>query len=83
MVGRTYRMPFRGDPYEKLQRLVNGAARMGVTFNGSTESGSFSGRGLSGYYQREGQVFVVTIETVPFLMSFDSVAARIQSFLNE
>jgi hypothetical protein len=83
MAARTYRMPFRGDPYEKLQRLVNGAARMGVTFNGSTESGSFSGMGLSGYYHREGQVFIVTIESVPLLMSYDGVAARIQSFLNE
>jgi len=76
-------MPFRGDPYEKLQRLVNGAAQMGVAFDGDVESGSFSGRGLSGYYHREGQVFVVTIETVPFLMTFDGVAARIQSYLNE
>lgn len=56
---------------------------MGVTFNGSTESGSFSGMGLSGYYHREGQVFIVTIESVPLLMSYDGVAARIQSFLNE
>lgn len=76
-------MAFRGDPYEKLQRLVNGAAQMGVVFDGNVESGSFSGRGLSGYYHREGQVFVVTIETVPILMSFDGVAARIQKFLEE
>lgn len=76
-------MPFRGDPYDKLQRLVNGAAAMGVTFDGSTESGSFSGMGLSGYYRGEGQVFVVTIETVPILMTYDGVATRIQKFLNE
>lgn len=76
-------MAFGGDPYKKLQRLVNGAAQMGVTFNGDVESGSFSGRGLSGHYHREGEVFVVTIESVPFLMSYDGVAARIQGFLNE
>jgi hypothetical protein len=36
-------MPFRGDPYEKLQRLVNRAAQMGVAFDGDVGSGSFSG----------------------------------------
>jgi len=75
-------MSFSGDPQEKLQRLVDGAAGMGVAFDGGVESGSFSGRGLSGHYLREGSVFVVTINTVPFLMSFDGVAARIKQFLN-
>lgn len=76
-------MPFRGDPYEKLQRLVKRAAQMGVAFNGDTESGSFSGRGLSVYYRREGQEFVVTIKSVPPLMSCDGVAAQIKRFLSE
>ena len=82
-MGKTYRMSFSGEPHEKLRRLVNGAASMGVNFDGTVDSGSFSGRGLSGYYHREGSAFVVTIESVPFPMSFDGVAARIQRFLNE
>lgn len=82
-MSRTYRFSLRGDPHGKLQLLQTKAAQSGVQFVGDVERGTFSGRGLSGSYVRQEDDFVVTIESVPFLFTFDSVATMIGKFLEE
>ena len=82
-MAKTYRMPFRGDPDHKLAILKQRAASYGISFSGTTDSGRFSGMGLSGIYRREGDFFVVTISSVPIFYTYDGAAAQIQQFLEE
>ena len=82
-MARTYRFSLRGDPHGKLQLLKTKAAQSGVRFVGDVDRGTFSGMGLSGRYVRENDEIVVTIDSVPFLFTYDSVAAMIGRFLEE
>lgn len=76
-----HRIPYSGDLNAKLQQIRTWTAQYGVSFQGSTESGSFSGRGLNGSYRREGGFIVVTITSVPLLMSENSVVSKMAGFL--
>ena len=80
-MARTYRFRLQGNPQEKLVTLKRKAAERGVRFVGDVDRGTFSGMGLSGSYRREDQDIAVTIQAVPFLFTYDSVAAMIESFL--
>jgi hypothetical protein len=77
----THRIPYSGDLNQKLQSIRNWAFGYSIAFQGSTEQGSFNGRGLVGSYYREGQVIVATITSVPLLMSEQSVVSQMSGFL--
>ena len=80
-MAKTYRFQIVGNPEEKLALLKKRAAGSGIMFKGTTQSGVFYGMGLSGDYSVEGSTVTVNIKTVPFLMTYDSVAAMIGNYL--
>jgi hypothetical protein len=77
----TSRIPYSGDLNQKLQKIREWSSQYSIAFQGSTERGSFNGKGLAGSYYREGQFIVVTITSVPLLMSEQSVVNKMSGFV--
>jgi len=78
----TYKLPLGGEPVIKLDRLKRAAAQKGIDFRGTVDEGDFSGRGLNGYYRREGEYIIVTITKTPFFISETAIVSQIKDFLS-
>ena len=79
----TYKLPLGGDPNLKLDQLKRAAAQRGISFQGTVDHGNFSGRGLKGYYRREGEFIIVTIIKAPFFISETTIISQIKDFLTQ
>jgi len=77
----THSISYSGDLNHKLQMIRDWASKYNIMFQGNTERGSFDGRGLSGSYYREGQFIIVTITSVPVLMSEQNIVNQMAGFL--
>ncbi len=51
-----------------------------ATFKGDTNSGSFSGNGVEGNYEIEGETVEVTITNKPTLAPWSTVESRVKEF---
>jgi hypothetical protein len=51
-----------------------------ATFEGGSSSGSFSGKGVEGNYEIEGQTVQVTITDKPTLAPWSKVEAKVKEF---
>jgi hypothetical protein len=51
-----------------------------ATFEGDTSSGSFSGQGVEGNYEMEGQTVEVTITDKPTLAPWSKVESKVREF---
>jgi len=79
-MGQTFRIPVRGDLEAKLRIARQKAASRGVTMNGDTRSGQFSGL-ISGTYEISDGVAIVTITAKPFFVSWETIEQQLRGFL--
>ena len=72
-----------GDLEKKLQQIKKGAKKEGVTFKGTIEEGTFSGKGIKGEYWIEGKILYFDLKQKPFLVPESYIVGRISAFLSD
>ena len=79
--GRTFTINTNKDP-QTLVEEARQAAENNAAFEGDTNSGSFSGKGVEGSYEIEGSSVHVTVTDKPSLASWSKVESKLQEFFN-
>lgn len=76
----TYRLTTSSE--NLLTRAKAAAQAAGAQFNGTTQSGQFSGQGVSGEYQIDGQQVRITVHSKPWYAPWSAVEARVKEFFS-
>jgi hypothetical protein len=63
---REFTIEFNGNGSAMAENAKKVANNAGAYFNGNSETGEFSGKGVSGFYRVEGGRVTVTITDKPF-----------------
>jgi hypothetical protein len=79
---RTFTVNTNKDPQTLVEEAKQVAEENKATFNGDTNSGSFSGRGVEGSYKIEGSTVQVTVTDKPTLAPWSKVESKIKEFFN-
>jgi hypothetical protein len=69
-------------PETLLEEAKKVAENNGATFSGDTNAGSFSGRGVEGWYEVDDGVVKVTVTDKPGPVSWSTVESKIEEFFN-
>jgi hypothetical protein len=77
---KTFRVQTQKDPDTLVKEARQVAKENDATFEGDTSSGSFSGKGVEGNYQIEGQTVEVTITDKPTLAPWSKVESKVKEF---
>ena len=77
---KTFRVQTQKDPDTLVSEARQVAQENDATFEGDTSSGSFSGKGVEGNYQIEGQTVEVTITDKPTLAPWSKVESKVKEF---
>ena len=80
--GKTFTINTNKDPQTLVQQARQVAQQNNATFEGDTNSGSFSGRGVEGSYEVEGNTVKVTVTDKPTLASWSKVESKIEEFFS-
>ena len=80
--GRTFTINTNKDPQTLVQQARQVAKENDATFKGDTNSGSFSGKGVEGSYEVEGNTVKVTVTDKPTLASWKKVESKMQEFFS-
>lgn len=80
--GRTFTINTNKDPQTLVQQARQVAKENDATFKGDANSGSFSGRGVEGSYEVEGNTVKVTITDKPTLASWSKVESKMEEFFS-
>ena len=80
--GRTFTINTNKDPQTLVQQARQVAKENDATFEGDTNSGSFSGKGVEGSYEVEGNTVKVTVTDKPALASWRKVESKMQEFFS-
>jgi hypothetical protein len=79
--GRTFTMNTNKDPETRLQKARQVAKENDAAFKGDANSGSFSGKGVEGSYEIEGNT-LVTVTNKPALASWSKVESKMEEFFS-
>jgi hypothetical protein len=74
---KTFSVKTQKDPDTLVSEAKQVAKENDATFQGDTSSGSFSGKGVEGNYEIEGQTVEVTITDKPTLAPWSKVESLI------
>ena len=77
---KTFRVQTQKDPDTLVKEARQVAKENDTTFEGDISSGSFSGKGVEGNYQIEGQTVEVTITDKPTLAPWSKVESKVKEF---
>ena len=77
---KTFRVQTQKDPDTLVKEARQVAKENDATFERDTSSGSFSGKGVEGNYQIEGQTVEVTITDKPTLAPWSKVESKVKEF---
>ena len=77
---KTFSIQTQKDPDTLVKEARQVAKENDATFEGDTSSGSFSGKGVEGNYQIEGQNVEVTITDKPTLAPWSKVESKVKEF---
>ena len=80
--GRTFTVNTNKDPQTLVEEARKVAEENKATFEGDTNSGSFSGRGVEGRYELEGNTVHVTVTDKPKLASWSKVESKVTEFFS-
>jgi hypothetical protein len=80
--GRTFTMNTNKDPETLVRQARQVAKENDAAFEGDTNSGSFSGKGVEGSYEVEGNTVKVTVTDKPALASWRKVESKMQEFFS-
>jgi hypothetical protein len=77
---KTFRVETQKDADTLVSEARQVAKENDATFEGDSSSGSFSGKGVEGNYEIEGQTVQVTITDKPTLAPWSKVEAKVKEF---
>ena len=77
---KTFSVNTQKDPDTLVSEAKRVAEENDATFEGDTSSGSFSGQGVEGNYEIQGQTVEVTITDKPTLASWSKVESKVREF---
>ena len=77
---KTFSVNTQKDPDTLVSEARQVAEENDATFEGDTSSGSFSGNGVEGTYDLEGQTVEVTITDKPTLAPWSKVESKVREF---
>jgi hypothetical protein len=77
---KTFSVNTEKDPDTLVSQAKQVAKENDAAFEGDTSSGSFSGKGVEGNYQIEGQTVEVTITDKPALAPWSKVESKVREF---
>src|SRR5215216_7553574 len=80
--GRTFTINSSKDPQTLVEEARKAAEENNATFEGNTNSGSFSGKGVEGSYEVEGSTVHVTVTDKPRLAPWSKVKSKLEEFFN-
>ena len=80
--GRTFTINTNKDPQTLVQQARQVAKENDATFKGDTNSGSFSGKGVEGSYEVEGNTVRVTVTDKPTLASWKKAESKMEEFFS-
>jgi hypothetical protein len=77
---KTFSVNTDKDPDTLVSEAKQVAKQNDATFEGDASSGSFSGKGVEGTYEIEGQTVEVTITDKPTMAPWSKVESKIKEF---
>jgi hypothetical protein len=80
--GRTFTINTNKDPQTLVEEARQAAEENNADFEGDTNSGSFSGKGVEGSYEIEGNTVHVTVTDKPSLASWSKVESKLGEFFH-
>ena len=79
---KSFRVETQKDPDTLVKEARQVAKENDATLEGDSSSGRFSGKGVEGNYEIEGQTVEVTITEKPTLAPWSKVESKIKEFFN-
>jgi hypothetical protein len=80
--GKTFSVNTNKDPQTLVQEARTVAEENNATFTGDANSGSFSGRGVEGSYEVNGNTVTITITDKPRLAPWSKVESKVKEFFS-
>src|SRR5215204_4617614 len=80
--GQTFTINTNKDPQTLVEEARKAAEENKAAFEGDTNSGNFSGKGVEGSYEIEGSTVHVTVTDKPRLASWSRVESKLEEFFN-
>ena len=80
--GRTFTINTNKDPQTLVEEARKAAEKNKAAFEGDTNSGTFSGKGVEGSYELEGSTVHVTVTDKPRLASWSRVESKLEEFFS-
>ncbi len=80
--GRTFSVTTNKDPQTLVEEARKVAEENNATFKGDTNAGSFSGKGVEGSYEVEGNTVTITVTDKPRLASWSKVESKVKEFFS-
>jgi hypothetical protein len=77
---KTFSVNTQKDPDTLVSEARQVAKENDATFEGDTSSGNFSGKGVEGTYEIEGQTVEIIITDKPSLASWSKVESKVREF---
>ena len=77
---KTFSVETQKDPDTLVKEARHVAKENDATFEGDSSSGRFSGKGVEGNYEIEGQTVEVTITEKPTLAPWSKVESKVREF---
>ena len=77
---KTFRVETQKDPDTLVKEARQVAKENDATLEGDSSSGRFSGKGVEGNYEIEGQTVEVTITEKPTLAPWSKVESKVREF---
>ncbi len=76
---KTITVETNGDTEAIISRAKEAASANGFQFDGDTDSGSFSGMGVTGEYRVNGNIMEISIAEKPAFLPWGMVESQIKS----
>jgi len=80
--GRTFTINTNKDPQTLVEEARQAAEENNADFEGDTNSGNFSGKGVEGSYEIEGNTVHITVTDKPSLASWSKVESKLEEFFH-
>ena len=78
--GKTFSINTNKDPETLVQEARTVAEENNATFSGDASAGTFSGRGVEGSYEVEGNTVTITVTDKPRLATWSKVESKVKEF---
>jgi hypothetical protein len=82
-MAKTFDVSFSGDATSLLQHAKKAANEAGAKLTGDTNSGNFSGKGIEGRYEVNGNTVHVTINKKPIVVPDSVIESRLREFFKD